>query len=86
MSRLRRIANNYNVHVVIVIHPRKTEENEDISIQPIYGTSKAAQEADNIWMIQKRDGYRLFDIKKNRFDGDVGKIAMAYDKETRRFF
>ncbi len=54
MSRLRRIATKYNVHIAIVIHPRKTDNNEDIQIHSIYGTSKAAQEADNIWMIQNR--------------------------------
>jgi twinkle protein len=43
MSRLRKIATNYNVHMVIVIHPRKTEDTEDIQIHSIYGTSKAAQ-------------------------------------------
>ncbi len=43
MSRLRKISTNYNVHMVIVIHPRKTEDSEDIQIHSIYGTSKAAQ-------------------------------------------
>ena len=43
MSRLRRIATKYNVHIAIVIHPRKTDYNEDIQIHSIYGTSKAAQ-------------------------------------------
>jgi len=54
MARLREITIRYNVHVVVVIHPRKTEEGEDIGIHSIYGTSKATQEADNIWLIQNR--------------------------------
>jgi twinkle protein len=85
MSRLRKIATNFNVHIVIVIHPRKTEENEDIQIHSIYGTSKAAQEADNIWMVQSRQNFRIFDVKKNRFDGEIGKVAMGYNKELRSF-
>jgi twinkle protein len=43
ISELRRIATTYNVHVVVIIHPRKTEEGEDIGIHSIYGTSKATQ-------------------------------------------
>jgi hypothetical protein len=31
-------------------------------------------------MIQKRENFRLFDIKKNRYDGDIGKVALGYDK------
>ncbi len=37
------MATNYNVHIIIVIHPRKTEDNTDIQIQSIYGTSKSTQ-------------------------------------------
>lgn len=70
---------------MIVIHPRKTEDNEDIQIHSIYGTSKAAQEADNIWMVQNRTNFRIFDIKKNRFDGDLGKVALGYNKELKSF-
>lgn len=54
ISRLRKIATEYNVHVALVIHPRKTLANEDLQIASIYGTSKAAQEADNIWIVQSR--------------------------------
>jgi twinkle protein len=43
MGSLRKIATNYNVHIAIVIHPRKTDHSEDIQIHSIYGTSKAAQ-------------------------------------------
>lgn len=54
MAKLREISIRYNVHVVVVIHPRKTDDGEDIGIHSIYGTSKATQEADNIWLIQNR--------------------------------
>jgi twinkle protein len=43
MAKLREISIKHNVHVVIVIHPRKTEDGEDIGIHSIYGTSKATQ-------------------------------------------
>lgn len=43
MAELRKIATSFNVHIVVVIHPRKTDDNEDIGIHSIYGTSKATQ-------------------------------------------
>lgn len=86
MSSLRRLATTYSVHIIIVIHPRKTEDGEDIGIHSIYGSSKAAQEADNIWMIQNRELYKVFDIKKNRFDGEIGKVAIGFDRECKSFF
>ena len=86
MARLREISIKFNVHIAIVIHPRKTEDGEDIGIHSIYGTSKATQEADNIWLIQNREGYKLFDIKKNRYDGELGRIPLGFNRETKRFF
>jgi twinkle protein len=86
MAELRSIATAYNVHIAVVIHPRKTEDSEDVGIHSIYGTSKATQEADNIWVIQNRDGFKIFDIKKNRYDGDVGRVAMGFDKNSKSFF
>ena len=69
MERLRKIATSYKVHIMIVIHPRKTEDEEDIQIHSIYGSSKSTQEADNVWVIQRREHFRIFDVKKNRYDG-----------------
>ena len=86
MSQLRSIATTFNVHIAVVIHPRKTEDSEDIGIHSIYGTSKATHQADNIWVIQNRDGFQIFDIKKNRYDGDVGRVAMGFNKESKCFF
>jgi twinkle protein len=54
MARLRRIANQHQVHVCVVIHPRKTDEGEDLGLHSIFGTSKSVQEADNVWLIQQR--------------------------------
>jgi len=69
ISQLRRIATEKNVHISIVIHPKKSDNNNDLEISSIYGTSKATQESDNIFIIQNRKGYKIIDIKKNRFDG-----------------
>ena len=80
------MATNLNVHIIIVIHPRKTDDSEDIQLHSVYGTSKSTQEADNVWILQKRDNYRIFEIKKNRFDGDVGKVALGYNKKNKNFF
>lgn len=35
----------------------------------IFGTSKSIQEADNVWLIQTRENFKIFEVKKNRFDG-----------------
>lgn len=86
MARLREISIKFNVHVAIVIHPRKTDDGEDIGIHSIYGTSKATQEADNIWVIQNREGFKVFDVKKNRYDGELGRIPLGFNREVKQFF
>ena len=66
MAKLRQISITYNIHIAIVIHPKKVEDNEDLGLHSIYGTSKSTQQADNVWIIQNRPGFKLFEIKKNR--------------------
>lgn len=75
-----------NVHVTVVIHPKKVDEGEDLGIHAIFGSSKSVQEADNVWMIQLRDKFKILEIKKNRFDGELGKVAIGFDKGTKSFF
>lgn len=72
IERFRKLSTDNDVHMTLVIHPRKVDENDDIGISSIFGTAKATQEADNIFVIQNREKYRIFEIKKNRFDGELG--------------
>jgi len=83
IQRLRKFATEKNVHVTLVIHPRKDEV---LRISSIFGTGKASQEADNIFILQSYKGLRIIDIAKNRFDGTVGKVALAFDNNSCRFF
>ena len=86
ISKLRKIATERNVHITIVIHPKKTEEGLDLNVSSIFGTSKSTQEADNIYIIQNRKDFKVIDVKKNRFDGEIGKTALVFDKESKRFY
>lgn len=87
VSKLRDFASSHKIHISLVIHPKKVdEEHEDLSIGSIFGTAKATQEADNVLIMQNRYKYRYIDVRKNRFDGDTGRAALGYNKETKRFF
>jgi twinkle protein len=71
------MATENDVHMTLVIHPRKVDENDDIGISSIFGSAKATQEADNIFVIQNREKYRIFEVKKNRFDGELGNTPIV---------
>ena len=83
ISKLRTFATENKVHIIIVIHPRKTDE--QININSIYGSAKATQESDNVIIIQKYKEARLLEIAKNRFDGSVGKTLLAFEPRSCRF-
>jgi archaellum biogenesis ATPase FlaH len=85
VSKLRNLATQHNVHITLVIHPRKGEDGLDLSMSSIFGTAKSTQEADNVMMLQLREKYRVLDLKKNRFDGEVGKSSLWFDRSTKRF-
>ena len=85
IAKLRKLATNLNIHITLVIHPRKGEEGADLSLSSIFGTAKSTQEADNVMILQQRDKYRVMDVKKNRYDGEIGKSSLWFDRSSKRF-
>lgn len=130
VALFREFASAKNVHITLVIHPRKENDAQALGVSSIFGGAKATQEADNILIIQKpnvideasmggsrpflsqelmrqeidrlkaeaaslRNGdktafnifdHRRIEIKKNRFDGELGVIPFKYDRKTCRIY
>ncbi|KAL3111421.1 hypothetical protein niasHT_017648 [Heterodera trifolii] len=94
VSMLRRLANNQELHITLVVHPvREPNEQGYYELQHIGGASaKIAQEADNVLVIQRRrdfDDRRRFRkflyILKNRYGGrciEVDQIEMLFQPTT----
>lgn len=59
LQSFRSFATDHNCHVTLVIHPRKELEGNTLSINSVFGTAKATQEADNILIIQDRPSVHL---------------------------
>lgn len=85
IEKFRKFATEYNVHVTLVVHPRKEDENAKLGISSFYGSAKATQEADTVLILQS-DGKRKFvDVKKNRFDGTLGHSPLYFDRKSGRY-
>ena len=52
ISEFRHFATHRNVHITIVIHPRKEAEQRPLSVSSVFGSAKATQEADNVIILQ----------------------------------
>ena len=89
IGNMRKFATEHDVHVTLVIHPKKTKIDEDLTNNCIFGGAKAIQEADNILLLQVRYSSgstfkykKLLQVSKNRFDGDLGLIPLEFNKEA----
>jgi len=85
ISKLRKFATQHNVHVSLIIHPRKEDEGHALSTSSVFGSAKATQEADNVIMVQQGKYYRYLEVTKNRFSGDLGKIPYKYVRNISRY-
>lgn len=84
IASIRQFANAFNVHIMLVVHPRKEDDNLPLGISSVSGTAKATQEADNVIILQRiADDIRYLDVKKNRFHGTVGKVYLKFDSQGR---
>ena len=78
IEKFRAYATEKNVNIILVVHPRKVDDDVPLSLSSISGTAKATQEADAVLILQRLNGKMSLDIKKNRFDGEVGRIPLAF--------
>uniref|UniRef100_A0A1A9W027 DNA 5'-3' helicase n=1 Tax=Glossina brevipalpis TaxID=37001 RepID=A0A1A9W027_9MUSC len=86
IAAFRSLATNRNVHVTLVMHPRKERGEDDLTTNSIFGSAKATQEADNVLIIQDKrltsvSGKKYLQVVKNRYSGDLGMMPLEFNKE-----
>lgn len=87
ISAFRKFCSEKMVNIILVIHPRKDDDRLALHLSSIFGTAKATQEADMVVILQKMDDQQMFvDIKKNRFDGQLGKFDVNFNFMSKLFY
>lgn len=87
IEKFRKFATLHNVHVTLVIHPRKDAE-ERLTVHSIFGGGKATQEADNVLLLQEEEVEGSFmkrkslEVVKNRYAGDLGVMPLFFTKQV----
>ncbi|KAH8377214.1 hypothetical protein KR093_004195 [Drosophila rubida] len=87
IAAFRGFATKHNVHVTLVMHPRKERQEDELTTSSVFGTAKATQEADNVLIIQDKRltavrGKKYLQIAKNRYSGDLGIMPLEFDKDA----
>eukprot|EP00978_Attheya_sp_CCMP212_P017804 scaffold47932_cov48-Attheya_sp.AAC.1 len=85
VEKFRKFATERNVHVTLVVHPRKEEEFSKLDISSIYGSAKATQEADSVLILQNDGKRKYVEVKKNRFDGTLGWCPLYFQHSSGRY-
>jgi len=90
IGSFRKFASTNNCHVSLVIHPRKEQQDVELTNNSIFGGAKASQEADNILILQDKRlitprGKKYLQVTKNRFSGDLGMFNLEFDRECLSF-
>ena len=81
IAAFRRCASDLNIHITVVVHPRKENDGGSLQTASIYGSAKASQEADNVLILQRSDQLQM-QITKNRFSGTVGVLPLSFHPES----
>ena len=76
IASFRSFATQTNVHVSLVIHPRKEKDSDDLTTSSIFGGAKATQEADNVLIIQDK---RLTAVRGKKYL-QVSSLKLFSDK------
>jgi twinkle protein len=89
IEKFRKFATSHNVHISLVVHPRKEDEAAKLSMSSIYGSAKATQEADTVMILQSDNTAgrqrKYIEVKKNRYDGTLGFCPLHFDRLSARY-
>lgn len=86
IERFRRFASEKNIHVTLVVHPRKEDEGTRLGLSSIFGSAKATQEADLVLILQNDGEVKYLDVRKNRYDGELGVVPLSFAPHTSAFY
>ena len=81
VAQLRDFSTSRKAHVVVVVHPRKVNDGENIQLASVFGSAKATQDADNVVVLQRGENSRILEVLKNRFDGKLGTVDLRFDSK-----
>ena len=91
VQRCHDLANNYNMHIILVLHPNKTlKKGDDMDFEQISGSSDIANKADNIITVireydedKKAEGINgRMSVLKNRYYSDNPTCETYFEEET----
>jgi twinkle protein len=85
IEKFRKFATEHNVHLTLVVHPRKEDESSKLNISSFYGSAKATQEADTVIILQNDGRRKYIEVKKNRFDGTLGFAPLYFQSASGRY-
>jgi twinkle protein len=77
-------ATEHNVHLTLVVHPRKEDESSKLNISSFYGSAKATQEADTVIILQNDGRRKYIEVKNNRFDGTLSYAPSVLQPDSFR--
>lgn len=81
-NALKRFANQYHVHVILVAHPRKVKTGETLGQDDIGGSSATVRLADSAIVVEQPN----LRIIKNREGGVRRLIECCYCPDSRRIY
>lgn len=82
INALKKFATRYNVHVLVVAHPRKTKVGEKLQKDDVGGNSQIVNLADTAIVVE-RPNLRII---KNRDGGSLKLIECCYCRDSRRIY
>ena len=82
VAKLKAFATKYNVHVILIAHPRKEKEGAKFTNDSISGSSAISNLADLVINIERPD----IRVTKNREFGEMAFIKCRYNPVNRRIF
>lgn len=85
IDSFKQFSSSHNIHITLEMQPIEKCNDSEMNLNSIFQSAESIQYVDNVIILQNIKGKKILDIKKNKFDGELGSSKIFFDEDSQKY-
>lgn len=85
INSFKQFSSSHNIHITLEMQPIEKCNDSEMNLNSIFQSAESIQYVDNVIILQNIKGKKILDIKKNKFDGELGSSKIFFDEDSQKY-
>lgn len=85
IDSFKQFSSSHNIHITLEMQPIEKCNDSEMNLNSIFQSTESIQYVDNVIILQNIKGKKILDIKKNKFDGELGSSKIYFDEDSQKY-